>query len=80
MALAASRDLLNTSVKLSQSLCVIYNWTMSICTTNIVLTEPCRRTTRAIIGVLTYASSPIEDTWKELKKLKEEGKVKYLGI
>jgi len=23
---------------------------------------------------------PIEDTWKELKKLKEEGKVKYLGI
>jgi aryl-alcohol dehydrogenase-like predicted oxidoreductase len=23
---------------------------------------------------------PIEETWKELKKLKEEGKVKYLGI
>jgi hypothetical protein len=23
---------------------------------------------------------PIEDTWKELKKLQEEGKVKYLGI
>jgi aryl-alcohol dehydrogenase-like predicted oxidoreductase len=23
---------------------------------------------------------PIEDTWQELKKLKEEGKVKYLGI
>jgi aryl-alcohol dehydrogenase-like predicted oxidoreductase len=23
---------------------------------------------------------PIEDTWNELKKLKEEGKVKYLGI
>ncbi|KIM25550.1 hypothetical protein M408DRAFT_208267 [Serendipita vermifera MAFF 305830] len=25
-------------------------------------------------------SVPIEETWKELKKLKEEGKVKYLGI
>lgn len=25
-------------------------------------------------------STPIEETWKELKKLKEEGKVKYLGI
>ncbi|PVF96487.1 Aldo/keto reductase [Serendipita vermifera] len=25
-------------------------------------------------------SIPIEETWKELKKLKEEGKVKYLGI
>ncbi|KIM25517.1 hypothetical protein M408DRAFT_331083 [Serendipita vermifera MAFF 305830] len=25
-------------------------------------------------------SIPIEDTWRELKKLKEEGKVKYLGI
>lgn len=23
---------------------------------------------------------PIEETWKELKKLKEEGKVRYLGI
>jgi aryl-alcohol dehydrogenase-like predicted oxidoreductase len=23
---------------------------------------------------------PIEDTWKELKKLQEEGKVKHLGI
>lgn len=23
---------------------------------------------------------PIEDTWKELKKLQEEGKVQYLGI
>jgi len=23
---------------------------------------------------------PIEDTWRELKKLKEEGKVKHLGI
>jgi aryl-alcohol dehydrogenase-like predicted oxidoreductase len=23
---------------------------------------------------------PIEETWKELKKLQEEGKVKYLGI
>jgi aryl-alcohol dehydrogenase-like predicted oxidoreductase len=23
---------------------------------------------------------PIEETWKEMKKLKEEGKVKYLGI
>jgi aryl-alcohol dehydrogenase-like predicted oxidoreductase len=23
---------------------------------------------------------PIEGTWKELKKLQEEGKVKYLGI
>jgi aryl-alcohol dehydrogenase-like predicted oxidoreductase len=23
---------------------------------------------------------PIEDTWKESKKLKEEGKVKYLGL
>lgn len=25
-------------------------------------------------------STPIEETWKELKKLKEEGKVRYLGI
>jgi aryl-alcohol dehydrogenase-like predicted oxidoreductase len=25
-------------------------------------------------------SIPIEETWKELKKLQEEGKVKYLGI
>lgn len=25
-------------------------------------------------------SIPIEETWRELKKLKEEGKVKYLGI
>ena len=25
-------------------------------------------------------SIPIEETWKELKKLKEEGKVKHLGI
>jgi aryl-alcohol dehydrogenase-like predicted oxidoreductase len=25
-------------------------------------------------------SIPIEETWKELKKLQEEGKVKHLGI